>query len=172
MTMNTENSIWMKAPSQVIYDLAAEVERWPEILPHYRWVTLLERNGNRKLVEMAASRDGFPVKWQALQVLDPVTPSIHFAHVKGITKGMEVQWSFREQDGGTLVRIDHQLDLKWPLIGAWAADHIIGPQFVANIAGKTLRRIKQLAEAQASGPDRLAMGSGAPAETKPPGVQP
>jgi ribosome-associated toxin RatA of RatAB toxin-antitoxin module len=145
--VRSEIELWVRAPARVLYHLAAEVERWPELLPHYRWVRLLERAGNRKLVDMAASRDGIPVSWRAVQELDPEAPRITFRHVKGITRGMAVEWAFREQPGGTLVRIRHELTLQWPLIGAWVADHIIGPQFVERIAGKTLRRMKQLAEA-------------------------
>jgi ribosome-associated toxin RatA of RatAB toxin-antitoxin module len=136
----------MHAPPPAIYAVAAEVERWPEILSHYRWVTLLERDGDRKLVEMAATRDGFPVKWQAVQHLFPAEPRITFRHVQGVTRGMDVAWSFHPAGTGTLVRISHDLTLRWPLIGGWAADRVIGPLFVENIAGKTLRRIKQIVE--------------------------
>jgi ribosome-associated toxin RatA of RatAB toxin-antitoxin module len=136
----------MRAPAQRIYTLAAEVERWPAFLPHYRWVTLLERKGNVKLVEMAASRDGFPVKWQAVQRVYPGEPRITFRHVRGVTRGMEVEWAFHEQDGQTLVQIRHDLTLRWPLVGGWIADEIIGPQFVERIARKTLRCIRDLAE--------------------------
>jgi ribosome-associated toxin RatA of RatAB toxin-antitoxin module len=146
--MNTLTEQWMRAPAGLIYSLAADVERWPEILPHYRWVRLLERSGNRKLVDMAASRDGIPVSWRALQTLDPDTPRIEFRHVRGVTRGMEVAWTFQAMDGGTLVRIAHDLDLRWPLIGPWVAEHVIAPQFVEHIARKTLRRIKRLAEAR------------------------
>jgi ribosome-associated toxin RatA of RatAB toxin-antitoxin module len=145
--VRARSEVWIGAPAAAIYPLAAEVERWPELLPHYRWVTVLERTGNRKLVEMAASRDGIPVWWQAVQELDPATPRITFTHVRGVTRGMAVEWSFHEGDGGTLVRIDHDLTLRWPLIGTWVADHVIGPQFVERIARKTLRCVKQLAEA-------------------------
>ena len=144
--MNTLTEQWMRAPAATIYPLAAEVERWPEILPHYRWVRLLERSGNRKLVDMAASRDGLPVSWRAVQTLFPEIPRIEFRHVRGITRGMDVAWTFSGREGGTLVRIEHDLDLRWPLIGPWVADKIVGPQFVERIAGKTLRRIKLLAE--------------------------
>jgi ribosome-associated toxin RatA of RatAB toxin-antitoxin module len=151
--VNTSNTLWMRAPAHTVYRLAAEVERWPELLPHYRWVTVLERKGHRKLVEMAARRDAMPasipVRWQAVQELDPHTPEVRFRHVRGVTRGMDVAWRFREQDGGTLVTIDHALDLRWPLVGQFVAERIIGPFFVAYIAGKTLRRIKQLAEAEA-----------------------
>ncbi len=148
-TVNTHSRIWIAAPASVIYTFAAEVERWPEILPHYRWVTVLERDGNRKLVAMAASRDGIPVSWQALQTLDAETPAIFFRHVRGVTKGMDVEWRFEAHEGGTTVTILHQLDLRWPLIGNFVAEQIIGPYFVSNIAGKTLRHIKALAERQA-----------------------
>lgn len=150
--MNTQNRRWMRAGAAAIYALAAEVERWPEWLPHYRWVTVLERDGNRKLVEMAASRDGLPVKWQAVQELFPDEPRITFRHVRGITCGMDVVWSFAPQDGGTLVTISHALKLhwrgptKWAAVGDWVADHMIGPHFVEPIAGKTLHHIRRMAE--------------------------
>jgi ribosome-associated toxin RatA of RatAB toxin-antitoxin module len=145
--METSNSVWMRATAERIYPLAVEVERWPELLPHYRWVTVLEREGNRKLVEMAARRDWIPVSWQAVQTLQPDVPLIRFRHVRGVTTGMEVEWRFEPKDGGTLVTIHHALDLRWPLIGPWAAENVIGPHFVAHIAGQTLRCIKQLVEA-------------------------
>jgi ribosome-associated toxin RatA of RatAB toxin-antitoxin module len=144
--MRTSTQLWMRAPARTIYRLASQVECWPEFLPHYRWVKVLERRGNARLVEMAASRDGIPVWWQAIQWLDPDVPRIRFRHVRGITKGMDVEWSFTDEGGGTLVRITHALDLRWPIIGAWIARRIIGPLFIENIAGKTLRHIRRLAE--------------------------
>jgi ribosome-associated toxin RatA of RatAB toxin-antitoxin module len=148
--MHTENALLMHAPPETIYPLAAEVERWPSLLPHYRWVRVLRDDGRVRLVEMAAYRDVIPVHWWAEQELFPEIPRIAFRHVGGITKGMVVEWSFTPQANGTLVRISHDLDLHWPLIGSFVAQRVIGPQFVANIAGKTLRRIKVLAEAGAS----------------------
>jgi len=144
--MKTVTELSMRAPAQRIFDLAVEVERWPAFLPHYRWVTVLERKGNAKLVEMAASRDGFPVSWQAVEQWFPEVPRITFRHVRGVTRGMEVEWSFREDDGLTVVRITHELTLRWPLVGEWVATRVVGPQFVEHIARKTLRRIKEFAE--------------------------
>ena len=144
--MQTENAIVIQADPAVIYGLAAAVERWPELLPHYRWVRVLREEGNRRLVEMAAHRDGIPVRWWAEQERFPEVPRITFRHVRGITTGMEVEWRFTPGPEGVRVEIHHELRLGWPLVGGLVADRIIGPLFVANIAGKTLRRIKQLAE--------------------------
>jgi ribosome-associated toxin RatA of RatAB toxin-antitoxin module len=145
--VHTENTIVIRADAAEVYGLAAAVERWPTLLPHYRRVKVLKEAGNRRLVEMAARRDRIPVRWRAEQELFPEVPRITFRHVGGITKGMEVEWTFTPVPDGVRVSILHDLRLRWPLIGGIVADRIIGPLFVADIAGKTLRRIKELAEA-------------------------
>jgi ribosome-associated toxin RatA of RatAB toxin-antitoxin module len=144
--MHTENFIMVQADVQTIYRLAAEVERWPALLPHYRWVRVLHTNGNRRIVEMAARRDVIPVRWWAEQVCFPDVPRITFRHVRGVTRGMEVEWTFTPTSEGIHVAIRHDLMLGWPLVGGLVADYVIGPLFVSNIAGKTLGRIKMLAE--------------------------
>jgi ribosome-associated toxin RatA of RatAB toxin-antitoxin module len=151
--LHTENEIFVQADLAEIYQLAAAVERWPEILPHYRWVHVLRDDGDRRLVEMAARRDWIPVRWRAEQRLFPEEWRITFRHVGGFTKGMEVEWLFEPTEQGCVrVAILHDLPrlLGLPLVGDLAANRIVGPLFVKDIAGKTLRRIKQLAEAGAS----------------------
>ena len=153
--MHTENEILIRADAAEVYRLAASVEHWPEILPHYRWVRVLEDDGEgRRLVEMAALRGFIPVRWRAEQRLFPREPRITFKHVGGVTKGMEVEWTFAPRGEG-VVRVGILHDLPrlagWPLVGSFAAERIAGPFFVSNIAGKTLRRIKELAEARAAG---------------------
>jgi ribosome-associated toxin RatA of RatAB toxin-antitoxin module len=145
-SMHTENSILIRARPDVIYQLAAPVERWPEILPHYRWVRVLGSSGQRRVVEMAARRGRIPVRWIAEQICYPEEPRITFRHIKGVTTGMDVEWRFAERPDGVEVTILHDLALGWPLIGGFAANRVIGPMFVAHIAGQTLQRIKELAE--------------------------
>ena len=146
--MRTANRIDMAGDLERIVALAADVERWPVILPHYRWVTLLDGGGDRKTVEMAARRGRIPVKWRARQEVDRggATPVIRFHHVGGVTKGMDVAWTFRPRDRGVEVTIDHDFSPPWPLVGGVIADRIIGPYFVEAIAGKTLATIKGIVE--------------------------
>ncbi len=144
--MHTENAILMHADVGTIYALAAAVERWPKLLPHYRWVRVLERHGDRRVVEMAARRGRIPVRWVAEQRCEPATPRITFHHVRGATAGMDVEWTFDRRPEGVLVTIRHDLQPRWPLVGGLVADCVIGPWFVEQIAGQTLGRIKELAE--------------------------
>jgi hypothetical protein len=136
----------MRAPYERVFVLAAEVERWPELLPHYRYVRRVPGDSARHF-EMGARRGPIPVRWRAIQRPLPEQRRIEFVHTGGVTRGMQVAWRFEERDGALDVSIEHELELGWPLIGDFAADHVVGPQFVEAIAGRTLRRVKELAEA-------------------------
>jgi ribosome-associated toxin RatA of RatAB toxin-antitoxin module len=148
--MHTENSALIHADPRSVYELAAEVARWPELLPHYRWVRVLAEDGDLRLVEMAARRGAIPVWWCAEQRLYPAALRIIFRHVRGLTSGMDVEWTFVPVGDDVLVTIRHDLRLGLPVLGGIIAERIIGPYFVHHIAGKTLHRIKQVAEAPAS----------------------
>jgi uncharacterized membrane protein len=146
--MQCENRVVIAAPVADLYRFAAVVELWPGMLPHYRWVKVLGETPNGRLVEMAARRDRIPVWWRAEQRLFPEEPRITFRHVEGVTTGMEVEWAFAvEPDGRALVTISHELVPRIPIVGRLVADRVIGPYFVHHIAGLTLARLKELAEA-------------------------
>ena len=146
--MQTETTIDIQGPLSRVVALAADVERWPVILPHYRWVTLLAGGGDRKTVEMAARRGRIPVRWRAVQEIDRggSTPVIAYRHIWGVTRGMEVAWVFAETPAGLRVTIRHDFRPPWPVVGGVIADRIIGPYFVEAIARQTLGTIKQIVE--------------------------
>jgi len=145
--MTTTTSIVIAASAQTIYAFASATERWPEVLPHYRYVHVLERNGASRIVEMSAWRDFIPIKWTAHQTNDPLQPHIAFHHLKGWTRGMDVEWIFETVEGGTRVTIEHRLQFHFPIASNWLAEHVIGRFFIDNVARKTLARMKTLAEA-------------------------
>lgn len=147
--MRSRLAIQINAPLDRIYPLAAEIERWPERLPHYRYVRRMPSSNGERRFAMGARRGRIPVRWEAIQRLVPEERRIEFVHIGGVTRGMEVAWHFEPHGHGWEVSIEHELDLRWPLIGGFAARRVIGPQFVEAIARRTLRRVKQLAEAAA-----------------------
>ena len=148
--METTTEIVIDAPPERIFALAADTESWPAILPHYRWVRRLRGTDDHKIVEMAAWRTIYPVRWTAVQRNYPATLRITFKHVRGISRGMDVEWKLTPADNGTHVRIWHEFHSGLPLVGDLFARRIVGDLFVSHIAGKTLRRIKELAEHDAT----------------------
>lgn len=157
--MRSSNDIIIQAPYDRIFPLAARVEDWDKILPHYRYVTLLHQKGNRKWVRMSAWRDFVPVTWTAIETVESGTESapgtIRFQHIRGLVRGMVVQWTFqpRPERGDVVVTIHHQLDnppFPVKLLGSRLIEVIVGRGFIGHIAGKTLARIKKLAEGMES----------------------
>ncbi|PYL27072.1 MAG: hypothetical protein DMF39_11945, partial [Verrucomicrobia bacterium] len=94
--MHRTNSIAIRAPKMVIFETAANLELWPKILPHYRYVRFLERGADRNVVVMAAERSKIPISWTSEQIIDRNRLEIHFHHLKAWTKGMRVVWTFSE----------------------------------------------------------------------------
>lgn len=133
---------------------AADVERWPEILPHYRWVRFRDKESfGRGVVEMAAWRDfigplRWPTWWLSEMEAEAAVPIVRYRHIDGITRGMDVRWEFVPAvGGGTLVRVVHEWDgPRWPVIGRIAANLVIGPHFVSAIATRTLAGVCAAAE--------------------------
>src|SRR6266704_3476843 len=87
--MHKTNSIIMHAPRMSIFETAANLELWPKILPHYRYIHFLERSPNRNVVVMAARRSGIPIKWTSEKIIDREKIEVRFHHLKAFSKGMD-----------------------------------------------------------------------------------
>lgn len=136
----------MRAPKEAIFETAANLELWPKILPHYRYIRYLERGSDRNVVVMAARRSGIPISWISEQIIDRGRLEIHFHHLKAWTKGMRVVWTFVEEPDGVRVTISHDLRFRISAL-APIVDLVIGDFFIHNIANKTLRCMKTYLEA-------------------------
>ena len=145
--MHKTNSIVMRAPKMSIFETAANLELWPKILPHYRYIHYLERSPNRNVVVMAATRSGIPIKWTSEEIIDRDRVEVRFNHLKAFTKGMRVVWTFTEVPEGVRVEISHELNFRIRAL-ALIFNPIIGDFFISNVANKTLRCMKAYLEAE------------------------
>ena len=150
--MQTVNRITIDAPPAVVFSLAAAVENWPVLLPHYRHVRLLSGaippvHGAVRTVLMAASRSHIPVHWIAEQTVDEHAMEITYRHIGGVTVGMEVVWRLVPSGAVTLVTIDHVLESPRPWLRNPFSEFVVGQGFIVPIADATLAGIKRQAEA-------------------------
>ena len=132
----------------LIFETAANLELWPEILPHYRYIRYLERRPNRNMVVMAARRSGIPIKWTSEQIIDRDHIEVRFHHLKAFTRGMDVVWTFTDVPQGVRVEIAHALSFQIKVL-APLAEKIIGDFFIHHIANQTLRCMKRHLEEKA-----------------------
>src|SRR2546430_16313439 len=88
--MRTVDQTTIRAPVERAFEAASQVERWPEMLPHYRWVRFLERREGGGIVEMAAWRPfgplRYPTRWVSEMTIDVCRREIRHPHVPGITR--------------------------------------------------------------------------------------
>jgi len=168
--METVDERLVRASVGTIFEIASKVDNWPAHLSHYRYVRFRERRADGGgLVEMSAYRPfhivdtskgplrlNWPTWWLSEMSVNRAAPSIRFRHVGGITKGMDVEWTFSPAAGGTHVRIVHVWDGPGiPVVGMWSAMYVIGPIFVHGIASRTLAGLAEVAEREAKSSESI-----------------
>lgn len=144
--MLTESHITIRAPRQRVFEVTSDVESWPEHLPHYRYVRVMERTEGAAVLKMACWRGVIPIAWTSRFSVHPEAWEIRFEHLRAWTKGMRVVWRYEElADGGTAITLSHELAFRWPPL-APLAEAVIGGFFIEHIAGRTLATFKHLME--------------------------
>ena len=152
--MKSSIGIDVAAPAELVFRLARDVERWPDLLPHYSSATRRAEPDaeGRLLVAFVARRPlvrvlglGLPVTWRSLTWSEQASRRLHFAHRGGATNGMHVTWRIEDRlEGGCRVEIEHDFH---PRVPGWAA--FVDRLFTRPIAGRTLATFRSLAEALA-----------------------
>jgi ribosome-associated toxin RatA of RatAB toxin-antitoxin module len=148
----------VRAPAEKVLELVRDVVHWPELLPHYRKVTVLSRNHGEVVATMTATRSFGPIKvpvaWRSRTWAETDQPDdlrLRFVHVRGATRGMDVTWHITPRAGGCNVAIDHDFVRPLPFVGEEAFPRLVDRVFVRPIAGRTLATFKELAEEAARG---------------------
>jgi ribosome-associated toxin RatA of RatAB toxin-antitoxin module len=146
--MHTETAVVIKAPLERIFQTASDLNRWPDILPHYRWIRFHEQSAASSIVNMAAWRGIIPIQWTSEYRIDTDKTEMHFNHLKAFTKGMHVVWRFTPTADGVKVSILHDLENRIPVLSRFINEYIIGRFFIGPVANKTLAYMKKHLEAE------------------------
>ncbi|HTS89769.1 MAG TPA: SRPBCC family protein [Gemmatimonadales bacterium] len=149
--VRTVDEAQVNAPLERVFRAAADVERWPLLLSHYRYVRMLSRRADGGIVEMSANRPfgplNWPTWWTSEMWVDGERHEVRYRHIRGITRGMDVVWRLVPTPQGTHVSLIHDWDgPAWPVVRWPAANWVIGPVFVHGIASRTLQGIARAVE--------------------------
>ncbi|MGE0443533.1 MAG: SRPBCC family protein [Gemmatimonadales bacterium] len=150
--MEILDRIDVSAPIDRVFAAAADVQRWPDILPHYRFVRIEERRADgSQIVAMSANRPFGPVDWPTWWTsemwIDEPAREVRYRHIRGVTTGMDVVWRLTERTGVTHIDLIHTWNgPRWPVIRYPAARWVILPVFVHGIAQRTLEGVKRSCE--------------------------
>jgi hypothetical protein len=119
--MRSEHQVMIPGTLADVLAVAASVERWSLLMPHYRWVRFIGRQGQGTVVEIGARRGPLWVRWTTEQLVFADEGRIVFRHLKGITTGLWTEWRLAQAGPRVAMVVSHDWQPGWPLIGPVAA---------------------------------------------------
>jgi coenzyme Q-binding protein COQ10 len=140
-----EVKIVIEAPARSVYELAKDLERFPEYMPDVEAVTVLERNGNRMLTHWKTLVEEAPIEWTEEDIFDDAAVRIDYRLTEGDLDKFEGSWSFEELDGKTHVTLGVEYDFGVPTLA-----ELIGPTLRKKVQENSemmLAALKREAEA-------------------------
>lgn len=137
-----ESSVFINSDPDKVFELARNVEAFPEFMPDLKTVTVLEKSpdGNHCVTEFVGIVKEFKttLKWVEEDEWDPSARTCRFSLVKGDFKSYSGVWTFEPADGGTKYTsvIDFEYDIP-----------LIGPMIKTLIARKMQQNVDNMLEA-------------------------
>ena len=111
MTAYSERRVMPYTPRQM-FDLVAEVDRYPEFLPWCIGARILRRQDNMLFADLIIGWKVLREKFSSKVVLDEPT-KVHFDYMNGPLKYLHGDWRFIEHEsGGTLVEFQVDFEFK------------------------------------------------------------
>jgi len=121
MTEQFTFSKTIDVPLEIAYRIVAEVEKYPEFLPHIIEARIADRKGNIEEVIITARIGLFHESSRSLAHFEK-NRSIHIQQIQGPFKSMELRWNFEQTDGGTQVTLNGSAEMN----GFWSAKFLFG----------------------------------------------
>jgi aromatase len=107
---HTEHQVTVAAAPDAVYDLVADVARWPVVFPPTVHAEQVERTGDEQRIRIWATANGEVKNWTSRRVLDRASRSITFRQERSVhpVETMSGEWRF-EPDGPdkTVLRLLH-----------------------------------------------------------------
>ena len=141
-----ERSILIDGPIEKVYELAKDMEAYPEFMPDVESVKVIERETHRTVTEWETSVDGTPILWTEEDRFDDENFVIDYHLIEGDLDKFEGQWRFLRSGSGTQVIL--------------TVDYDFGIPELTNLIGPTLeQKVGENSEMMLEGMKRRIEGS-------------
>ena len=113
----TDNSIVIDAPLDVVWERMNDVENWPNLFSEYASAEIIDRQGDtitfRLTTHPDPEYDGQVWSWVSERVVDPSTYTSKSRRIEtGPFEYMNIEWYFEEGEGGTHMRWVQDFSMK------------------------------------------------------------
>jgi coenzyme Q-binding protein COQ10 len=131
-----------------VYELARDIEKFPDYIPTFKSADITERDGNRVVTKLVAEVKGMglKIKWTEEELWDPDTKTCNFRQIEGDYKSMQGSWTFTDLGNGT-TQFNSQMELEYAMPITNAAIEALITQKAKESVDITLESIKRVCEA-------------------------
>ncbi|MGH8906397.1 MAG: SRPBCC family protein [Egibacteraceae bacterium] len=115
MAGHTDNSVVIKAPLTLVWDMTNDVESWPRLFSEYASAEILEWDGDAVRFRLAMRPDaqGRVWSWVSERVPDPATHTVRSRRIEtGVFKYMNLFWEYQETEDGVRMRWVQDFEMK------------------------------------------------------------
>ena len=142
-----ERKILIDSDPSVVYELAKDMESYPNFMPDVESVTVISREANTTVTEWVSNVDGTPFQWTEKDHFDDGKLRIDYALIEGDLEKFEGSWTFDPVDGKTEVCLVVDYDFGLPEL-----TELIGPTLHEKVGENSemmLAGMKRLVEERA-----------------------
>lgn len=107
MAGQTDNTIVIDAPMDLVWSMTDDVPSWPRLFSEYASAEVLSRSGNTVTFRLTMHPDenGNAWSWVSERTSDPITRTVRSHRVEtGFFEFMNIYWEYSEVDGGVRMR--------------------------------------------------------------------
>lgn len=117
-----ESSIFIKGKPEDVFEIAKDMEKFPQYMKDVEEVNVLEKNGVSQISEWVTNIEGTPLIWTEEDNFDHENLKIAYRMIEGDLDKFEGEWVFAAKDGGCLVTLGVDYDFGMPSL-----TDLIGP---------------------------------------------
>jgi coenzyme Q-binding protein COQ10 len=134
-----ETSIEIAASRHKIYELAKDMEHYPDFMPDVEYVKILKRDGNTTTTRWKTLVEEAPIEWTEVDIFDDHNTRIDYKLIEGDLDKFEGAWTFVERDGVTKVVLGVDYDFGVPTLA-----ELIGPILQKKVEENSMMMLQAL----------------------------
>lgn len=140
-----ENFVLIKGNVSEIFAAARNIEGFPRFVSCFIYAkTIGSRNGNE--AHKAATRlFGIKSSWESALIYERKDECLSYEQLKGFCAKMKGDWFFSQRNGKVAVRLTHDYEVSWPLIG-WFLEKTAVKFYMWVVSEEILKGLKKFIE--------------------------
>jgi len=134
-----ESSINIQGNREDVYELAKDMERYPEYMPDVKTVKVVERNDNKTVTDWETTVEEIPICWKEVDEFDDENLCIKYKLIEGDLDKFEGEWIFESEGDQTKVTLTVDFDFGMPTLA-----ELIGPVLEMKVRENSMMMLEAM----------------------------